>query len=273
MKVDLAADVIENIFKNIKLSQNSSFQLLDQNNQVIYATKKISAIDPGQIVNGVTIQSKNDDYHVLVKYIPQTNWKLALLLSGNDIHTQTNTIYYLTALISVICILIAFAIFNAYSHRMVKPLQNIISTMKQIENGNLSVKANPVSIDFDFNNIAIALNHMIDKLNNHINNEYKAVIKQRNAEYRALQAQINPHFLYNTLNGLIALNRMNEKQLLEDSIIQLTKMFRYTCTQDDQTTVMQKKRLLLLTLLKSYERTLCLYFLLLAVLQLSLGEW
>ena len=53
----------------------------------------------------------------------------------------------------------------------------------------------------------------------------------------ALQTQINPHFLYNTLNGFIALNRLNEKKKLEDSIIRLTSMFRYTCSNSGRTTI------------------------------------
>lgn len=48
------------------------------------------------------------------------------------------------------------------------------------------------------------------------------------AEYRALQAQIQPHFLYNVLNGLVALNRMGEKPALESSLHALKDMLRYT---------------------------------------------
>lgn len=46
----------------------------------------------------------------------------------------------------------------------------------------------------------------------------------------ALQSQINPHFFYNTLNGFLSLNRMGEQDLLEKSIIELTQLFRYTCS-------------------------------------------
>ena len=240
LKVDMASDAIKNIIRNIKLSPNSSFQLLDQNNRVIYATQEIQGVYPEQIKDNTAIQTQADLYHTTELNIPQTNWKIALLLSDNDIHAQTNAIYYSTALVGLICFIVALFIFDLYSHRMVKPLRSILNTMKQVENGNLSVRADPVPADFDFNSIAVALNHMIDKLNVHINSEYKAVIKQRNAEYQALQAQINPHFLYNIFNGFIALNRMGKKQLLEDSIIQMTKIFRYTCTQNDMITIQEE---------------------------------
>ncbi len=57
---------------------------------------------------------------------------------------------------------------------------------------------------------------------------YAALSTRRDAEFEALQAQIRPHFLYNVLTGLAALNRMGEKKRLEDSLFALKDMLRYT---------------------------------------------
>jgi len=57
------------------------------------------------------------------------------------------------------------------------------------------------------------------------------------AEYRALQAQIQPHFLYNLLNGLVALNRMGERSALESSLHALKDMLRYTIEHGQRATV------------------------------------
>ena len=55
-----------------------------------------------------------------------------------------------------------------------------------------------------------------------------------------MQAQINPHFLYNTLNNFVALNRIGERKLLEDSIIQLTRIFHYTCSNSGYSTLQEE---------------------------------
>jgi len=60
---------------------------------------------------------------------------------------------------------------------------------------------------------------------------------KRNAEFRALQSQIQPHFLYNTLNGLIGLNRSGQQRLLEKAILSLSGMLRYTLEHEDMTTL------------------------------------
>jgi two-component system sensor histidine kinase YesM len=68
---------------------------------------------------------------------------------------------------------------------------------------------------------------MIERLNQLIEREYKAVLSQRDAEYRALQSQIQPHFLYNTLNGFIGLNRLGNSAGLEKAIFALSSMLHY----------------------------------------------
>ncbi len=66
---------------------------------------------------------------------------------------------------------------------------------------------------------------------------YNALLKKGEAEYMALQSQINPHFLYNILNGLVGLNRMGERRILENAIFSLKNMLRYTLEQKLWTTV------------------------------------
>ena len=62
----------------------------------------------------------------------------------------------------------------------------------------------------------------------------------RIAEYQTLQSEINPHFLHNILNLLIALNRLGDRTGLEQSIISLSRMFRYTCEHNFNSTLQQE---------------------------------
>lgn len=78
---------------------------------------------------------------------------------------------------------------------------------------------------------------MIEKINTHIDNEYKFQMEQKIAEYQTLQSEINPHFLHNTLNILIALNRLGDRKGLEQSIISLSRLYRYTCEHNFNSTI------------------------------------
>jgi two-component system, sensor histidine kinase YesM len=81
---------------------------------------------------------------------------------------------------------------------------------------------------------------MISQLNIMIDREFRAALNQKNAEFRALQSQIQPHFLYNTLNGFIGLNRLGDRKGLEKAILGLSGMLRYILDKGDWTTVKEE---------------------------------
>ncbi|MDF2613762.1 MAG: putative sensor with domain [Clostridia bacterium] len=232
IKVDASENIIKDIFDNISTSPNSGLVLLDQNKKAIYSTRMF----PQELLqkisqNKQTLKTDSDTFYISLENVPTTPWQLVYLSSKKDVLVRTNTIYYFALLLGIICFAIAFIIFEITSKRVVTPVKNIIAVMKKVEKGDLSAKV-PIDSksDDEFSLISKALNKMTVKLSNHIDSEYRAVLCQRNAEYIALQTQINPHFLYNTLNGFITLNRLGDKQTLEDAIIQLTGLFRYTCS-------------------------------------------
>lgn len=242
LKVDASENIIKDIFDNISTSPNSVLVLLDQNKKIIYSTRKVSQ----QLLHNIsqnkqTIKSDSDTFYISLESVPSTPWKLVYLSSKKDVLRRTSTIYYFTLLLGIICFAIAFIIFEITSKRVITPVKNIIAAMKKVEKGDLSAKV-PIDdkSDDEFSLIAKALNKMTVKLSSHIDSEYRAVLCQRNAEYIALQTQINPHFLYNTLNGFITLNRIGDKQTLENAIIQLTALFRYTCSNAYLSTVQEE---------------------------------
>ena len=239
MKADISATAVQEVFTGIETSAHSSFLLLDQADNVIYETHPLN-IPPAKLTDGASLRSGGGLYHVYLTTIPQSDWRLAYLASDADIRGQTDSIYLLALLLAACCLGSAWLIFSPRSKRMVKPMGDIITTLEHVEKGDLTVRAHPDPRAPDFYKIASALNRTIERLSGYIDREYKSVLARRNAEYLTLQTQINPHFLYNTLNGFIALNRMGERQALEDSIIQMTRMFRYTCSKTGDSTIGQE---------------------------------
>ena len=75
-------------------------------------------------------------------------------------------------------------------------------------------------------------------LDNHT--QYIQLLEKREAEYNALQSQVQPHFIYNVLNGFIGLNRMGYKDRLEKAILSLREMLRYVTEQKRWTTIQEE---------------------------------
>lgn len=239
IKVDAKESTLKEIISSINVSSNSKLLLLDESKQIIYSSGyfKNSNNDykqDGQLFSD--IEKDSNLYNIVTKNIQSNNWQLLYLGSKRDLYSGISIIFLLVFLIVLFFFITTLIIFKINSKKMVLSVKSIISTMEQIEIGDLSARCE-VDNNSEFKYIADSLNKMAYKLNSHIENEYKAIINQKNAEYLALQSQINPHFLCNILNDFIALNRLNEKKLLEDSLIQLSKIYRYTCKNSNIATL------------------------------------
>lgn len=85
------------------------------------------------------------------------------------------------------------------SARVSAPVENLSHTMKSVRNGNIQQRADIISSD-EIGELSNTFNTMLDQINRLIEQEYQLKVKQQDAQMKALQAQINPHFLYNSLS-------------------------------------------------------------------------
>ncbi|WP_339301175.1 sensor histidine kinase [Paenibacillus sp. FSL K6-2441] len=109
-------------------------------------------------------------------------------------HGLRNTIFT----ISSICILFAILIPALFISNFAKRTRNIIRFTRRVRNGDLTARIDEFRED-ELGQISKSFNDMLDELNVYIDRVFKAEIKQQQTELVALQARINPHFLYNTL--------------------------------------------------------------------------
>lgn len=231
LRIDASDSSVKNIFENIQTTPNSLLLLLDQSHEVVYGTKPVSQSVLDQLKKDKkSIRVGGDVYSVIYQPVPDADWELIYLSSRKDTDSEKRPIFLITVAMGLLVVAGASIIFMLNSKHMVKSVRSITRFIRKVETGDLSDHLE-LGGDDEFTVIAGALNHMTDKLNLHINNEYKAVISQKNAEYIALQTQINPHFLYNTLSGFVTLNRLGKRRTLEQSILELSTLFRYTCSK------------------------------------------
>lgn len=220
IKVDAKEDTIKQIISSIKITNNSIILINDKNNNLIYSRNYNTNTSHNEIDFSL--------YNLISKPIEESDWTLCFFSSKKDLYKNIKLIFLIMSFCILSFFCIAFILFRITSNKIIESIKNITLTMAKVEMGDFSARSN-ISEQTELKYVSDSLNKMIMKLDLYIKNEYKAIIKQKNAEYLALQAQINPHFLCNTLNGFIALNRIGDKKLLETSLLQLSELYRYTC--------------------------------------------
>ncbi|SET78909.1 two-component system, sensor histidine kinase YesM [Lacrimispora sphenoides] len=248
IRIDASDKIIKDIFSSVTLSENSGFVIAGQDGTPVYQVGKVEEGVLKKLSSAENmIRTDSDTYRLYKSDISGMPWQLIFVSSQKDIFKEVSIVWSLAAVLSLSSILAAFSIFRSNSKKTALALNSILNTMKKVAKGDLeaSVPDTDLLQNDSFNTeelslIAENLNEMIQKLQLYIDQSYKYEIDRQEAEYRALQSQVNPHFLYNTLNCFLSMNRIGMKKELEDSIIQLTRIFRYTCSNAKLTTVQEE---------------------------------
>jgi two-component system sensor histidine kinase YesM len=231
---------LERMMRGIRLKDGAIAAILDDRRNLIYASHSLSESMQRQIATGNrVVKEEHESYSVVAETVSRSNWWIVVLFPESTIKKELQRIYWVGFSFAASGLIIALLLYFTVSHWMVTPFKQMVHVMKQVQRGNLHTFY-PVK---GFDEVALLgqnLNIMIAQLGELINREFRAVLGQRNAEYRALQSQIQPHFLYNTLNGFIGLNRMGQSMLLERAILSLSGMLRYTLEHNDRAFVQEE---------------------------------
>ncbi len=221
LKVDVDADNMQKTLRIFADEGESTFVLLKDG--------KIFA-------QGGELEKDFEDYVITKKEISNTGLEIACLNTYWHRYGGYVKLFAGALVIIFIAVLFGFMIYRKQTAEMVNDMNQVLNGVREIENGKLDNRIQ-LNSNSEYQKIANVINHMMDRLEEYIDREYILQLQQQKAQYLALQSQINPHFLYNTLNGFVALNRMGEKEILEKGIIELSSLFRYTCSTKDYVTV------------------------------------
>ena len=119
------------------------------------------------------------------------------------------------------------------SSSIVKPVKELQSLMKDVEKGNLDIRYDDERED-EIGQLGQSFNKMIEQIKNLIDKVYMGEKSKREAELRALQTQIQPHFLYNTLDTIHWMALEHEANDIVDMVEALTNLFRISISRGEE---------------------------------------
>lgn len=185
--------------------------------------------------------SKKKDGHVLTKTSEETGWTLYYYNSFTSMSDNTvqKTTQFMIVVVFISSLLMAFAIW-ATSRGIVARLEALQDNVKAVEEGALEVTVTSEDQD-EIGSLIRGFGEMINRIKFLIEEVYESKIKEKNFEMRALQQQINPHFLYNTLSMINFMAIESGQNDISKITLSLSDFYRTalnkgnnTCSLDDE---------------------------------------
>ena len=233
-------------FSNILLNSNNTFQnqytfILDKNKNIVCSNKMVSEswvqaistrFDAGR--SRFSTQLDDEDYYVCGQYNGLTGWQTFSAISTRVIFQQTNVLRN----VIIICVLLSTAAATLavmlVSYTLTRPIQSLTDAMQHVQEGDFSVRLGSRRAD-EMGTLMNSFDFMTDKISALIREVYQEKIAQKNAELDALKAEINPHFLYNTLDSINWMLIGKGEEEISEVIVALGELMKYAVNRENST--------------------------------------
>lgn len=169
---------------------------------------------------------------VLIRDLELSGIKLAAVLSIDELTRESKELTMILMVLIIGTITVASITASLLSNNIARPVKELGAVILKVEQGDLSARMENLPPD-EFGDLGISFNHMVERIQQLLVEIREEEVKLRKSELRALQAQIHPHFLYNTLDSINWLSRENRNEDVIKLVGALTTLFRIVNSKGD----------------------------------------
>jgi two-component system sensor histidine kinase YesM len=264
--INFKEDFLKVFFDNLLVNDNKMIFLAAPNGRIVSANSEQSrklALQSDWLQKALTTQSGTlhvDEQNgpMIVSYDTSqiTGWTLVSVIQNKDLIPQVsrnirNTIVELGTLVLAVSLILAYLMSMLIS----KPISKLISAIQKTGRGNFANKI-PVQGYSELDMLIRRFNDMNDKIQQLIHENFEVKLLENQAQINVLNTQLNPHFLYNTLNLVSCIAIENRNSEISQIVTSLSRMLHYTVENNKSVGKLQEE----LTWLDGYIYIMCCRF-------------
>lgn len=227
------------ILKSAKVTENSQVMLLDRNNKKIASEGNLMKQDSFRVEDWVS----NNRYIVQTITLPRSGWKLISLIPRDELLADLDTVKRFNIFTYIVMFFIMCVFLFIFFTRILKPVKELMDFIKSYPRKGGESRFHVVHNN-EIGVLGANLNKMlddIDSLSKEVQSTqarmYEIELTKKQMEISAFRNQINPHFLYNTLESIRAVALYHDVEAIADISGSLSSMFRYAVKGSNFVTV------------------------------------
>lgn len=256
-------NLFSDVYKNIDLGTGSELFIINSRGTVVSTRNRNIEFNEkypeSELVNKITKNSteSNESFEItiageknLAAYSPieEADWYIVSTIPYSYLNRETGQIAEEIMLLSLVIFILAVFLSYIFTRSISDPLNHLVSAMNKVEAGDLDVQLEDSRAQDELAEASCNFNHMVGELNELVEDVKEKEKQKSNLEFKALQAQINPHFLSNILNTARLLADMQDADNLENYLSSVIKLLHLSMSNKEDFITVEKE----VEYLKSY---------------------
>lgn len=236
---------LTSILQSIDFEMMNNIELKSSDDKIISTNQKDNKYFPPVLKGdlekpkGYYIDSKSQ---TLVSYISlkSTNWKVLTYTPLSELYKEINKLRSIFNFLCLITILIAFFVSLFLSIDILQPINQLVRGMKSFQESGQNVE---IAIDRtdELGYMGKTFNIMTKKINKLVNDIYIEQITRKEAEIKSLQSQINPHFLFNTLESINWMAQLNGVPEISETVTSLSSLMEVNICRNNKMVLLSEE--------------------------------
>lgn len=232
--INIPVSVINDAMMPAEGGLKGEISLVNKQDQIIFCTDAR--------LNGTDYQNvrQTQESYWKEKLIGNSGLRIEYTLSKHQLYYEINRlrdrIWAVSFAAVLITTLLCYSIYKTYNRR----IRRLLGFLMQVEEGKFDITV-PVDSKDEIGVISNAFNEMCQKLTDYIARVYQAELQRKDAELNALQMQINPHFLYNTLESIKAQAVKENDKITPEMVTLLGNLFRWSSNTRNRFVILEEE--------------------------------
>ncbi|UFJ63039.1 sensor histidine kinase [Anoxybacillus sediminis] len=248
--VDVNFKTIDDLCQRVELGKKGYVYIIDLAGNIVYHPQQQliyvglknenRAIALKNSYGSYVDESDGERRLVTIKTLDDIGWKIVGVSYMDEIATTKKEISGFIFWLLVVVIAVVVFVLTYISAAISRPIRNLERSMQQVEKGDFTVNL-AVRGSHEVEQLSRRFNHMVIRIRQLMDQIIREQEAKRKSELEVLQAQINPHFLYNTLNSVVRMVGIGKNEDVITTITALSKLFRISLSKGKNIITVQEE--------------------------------